>query len=325
MPAFKPAYLIHGDDHGRIAERRAKLRSVAESESGTSGVEVFEGEACTPDAIAAALTAMTFAMGRRFVIADGIERWKDSEVADVVGALRLMDPEGLTVALFAREDGRMKAPAALLKAVEAVGGTVVCESALKAKELPRWVQERAAELKLRMDVHAARALVARVGERQQRLLRELEKLALELGEGATVGTDDIEEATASSAERKSWVLGDALVAGDRALALRTLVELRGQGERVGGLLYRIVTRLRDANEVAMGLAAGEAPAAIKGRLRMQPWAADRFIADVRRRDPEAFRRALELMADLENESRGGSGASLSEDTAAVRALTEIAG
>ena len=23
MPTFKPAYLIHGDDHGRIAERRA--------------------------------------------------------------------------------------------------------------------------------------------------------------------------------------------------------------------------------------------------------------------------------------------------------------
>ncbi len=51
MPAFKPAYLIHGDDHGRIAERRARLRAMAEAESGTSGVEVFEGEACTADAI----------------------------------------------------------------------------------------------------------------------------------------------------------------------------------------------------------------------------------------------------------------------------------
>ena len=26
MPTWKPAYLIHGDDHGRIAERRASLR-----------------------------------------------------------------------------------------------------------------------------------------------------------------------------------------------------------------------------------------------------------------------------------------------------------
>ena len=33
VPAFKPAYLIHGDDHGRIGERRAKLRALAEPES----------------------------------------------------------------------------------------------------------------------------------------------------------------------------------------------------------------------------------------------------------------------------------------------------
>ena len=29
VPSFKPAYLIHGDDHGRIAERRARLRAMA--------------------------------------------------------------------------------------------------------------------------------------------------------------------------------------------------------------------------------------------------------------------------------------------------------
>ena len=30
---FRPAYLIHGDDHGRIGERRARLRAMAERES----------------------------------------------------------------------------------------------------------------------------------------------------------------------------------------------------------------------------------------------------------------------------------------------------
>src|SRR6185437_3415755 len=84
VPAFRTAYLIHGDDHGRIAERRTRLRAMAEAETGSSGVEVFEAEACTPDAVAGALSAMTFALGRRFVIADGVERWKDSDVEPVV-------------------------------------------------------------------------------------------------------------------------------------------------------------------------------------------------------------------------------------------------
>ena len=45
VPDFKPAYLIHGDDHGRISERRAALRALAERESGSGGVECFEGDA----------------------------------------------------------------------------------------------------------------------------------------------------------------------------------------------------------------------------------------------------------------------------------------
>ena len=51
---------------------------------------------------------------------------------------------------------------------------------------------------------------------------------------------------------------------------------------------------------------------------------DRLIADVSARDPEAYRRALQLLADLEVESRGGSGSALGEDTAAVRAVLEAA-
>src|ERR687891_2099268 len=84
VPSFKPAYLIHGDDHGRIAERRARLRAIAEAESGSGGVEVFESDGSTPEAVALALNAMTFAMGRRFLIVDGVERWKDSEAEAVV-------------------------------------------------------------------------------------------------------------------------------------------------------------------------------------------------------------------------------------------------
>ena len=86
VPSFRAAYLIHGDDHGRIAERRARLRTMAEEAAGSAGVEVYEADACTPENVAAALSTMTFALGRRFVIADGVERWKDSDVEPVAQA-----------------------------------------------------------------------------------------------------------------------------------------------------------------------------------------------------------------------------------------------
>ena len=328
MPSFKAAYLVHGDDHGRIAERRSRLRAMAEAESGSAGVEVFEGDACTAEAIAGALSAMTFAIGRRFVIADGVERWKDAEAEPVAAALATIDPETLTVAFFAREEGRLKTPAALVKAVEAVGGQIAVESQVKPRELPRWVAQRASELGLELDNQAARTLIAHVGDRQQRLLRELEKLALEHGAGAAIGVEEVHESCAGSAERKLWTLADALVAGDAKGATRALLELRQQGERLPGLLYNMVRRLRDALAIAEALAAGQAPAQIRKGLRMPSFAADRLIADVQRRDVDAYRRALELMADLEVESRGGIGmiaGALDEDTAAVRAVIAAAG
>ena len=320
MPSFKPAYLIHGDDHGRIAERRAKLRAVAEAESGPGGVEVFENDACTPDAIAAALSAMTFAVGRRFVIADGVERWKEADIEPVAAAMRGMDPELLTVAFFAREEGRFKAPDALHTAVEAAGGQIAAEMALKARALPKWLAGQAKELGVELDDQGARALVAQVGERRQRLLRELEKLALEHGSGAQIGVEEVQQSCASSAERRAWTLADALVAGDEKTATRALLELRQQGERLPSLLYQMVRRVREALAVAEALAAGQPPAQVRRMLRMPSYAADRLIADVSSRDAEAYRHALELLADLEMESRGGGGGVLSEDTAAVRAV-----
>src|SRR3954447_3016115 len=101
VTTIKAAYLIHGDDHGRIAERRARLRAIAETESGTGGVELFEGDAATPEAVARALRSMTFAIGRRFLVVDGVERWKAAAVeAHLAPELANMPPD-TTVAFFA--------------------------------------------------------------------------------------------------------------------------------------------------------------------------------------------------------------------------------
>ena len=268
MPSFRAAYLIHGDDHGRIGERRTRLRATAERESGTGAVELLEGDACTPEAVAAALCAMTFALGRRFVIADGVERWKEADVAIVADAMKSIDSEALTVAFFGREEARHKVPAALHRAVEAAGGQVAEERNVKPRELPRWLIARAAELEVDLDQQGARALIAHAGDRQQRLQRELEKLALEHGAGARLGAAEVEQSCASSAERKTWTLADALVAGDERTATRALLELRQQGERVPGLLYGMVRRLRDALAVAEALAAGRPASQVKQGLRI---------------------------------------------------------
>jgi DNA polymerase-3 subunit delta len=339
MPDLKPAYLIHGDDHGAIAERRAGLQALALKQGDASSVEALAGDAATPAGVAQALAAMTFAIGRRVIVVDGVERWRQAEVEQhLLPALKEMPPD-TTIALFAREEGRTKAPAAVHAAVKAAKGQIVEQGTVKPWELPKWAREQAARLGLALDQAAAKALVAQVGERQQRILRELEKLALELdvvtgAEPIRVSAQLIEERAAHSAERRVFVLADALVGGDAREATLTYLRLRRQGERLGGLGYLMASRVREALTVALRLQAGESAAEVKRTLRMPSRAAERFVADVARiADPERLRAALGVLADLELDTRGGAElrasrsrlSGLHEDTLALRAITAITG
>jgi DNA polymerase-3 subunit delta len=325
-PAFKSAYLIHGDDHGRIAERRARLRELAESSSGAQGVELFEGDQATPDNVAAALNAMTFAIGRRFIIVDGTERWKDKEMDALESALATSPPD-TTVTFFAREDSRLKAPKRLHDAVKKAKGDISPEQSVKPWELPKWAVAQAKQLGLDLTPEAARMLVGHVGERQQRLLRELEKLALELNDTPPAPTIDAEmvlELTAASAERKAWALADALLSGNATSATRTLLQMRAQGERLPGLIYWMSSRVRQAHQIARDLDRGVSQAQVKSGLRMPPSAADKLISDAKRIGAERLERAICLIADLELASRGGSSGSASEETEALLTIREIA-
>jgi DNA polymerase III subunit delta len=332
MADLKPAYLVHGEDHGAIAERRAGLRALAEREGGSECVQALSDEEATPAGVAGALATMTLALGRRVILVDGVERWREGDVREqLTPALERMPPD-TTLALFAREEGRSKAPKAVHEAVKRAGGQIVAQGTVKPWELPRWVRARGARLGLDLDIPAARALLAQVGERQQRLLRELEKLALELDPPTTVSAQEIEARAARSAQQRAYALADALLGADAAQATRTYVRLRAQGERLPGLTYLMSARLREALSVARRLHAGEAPAEVKRTLRMPPRAAERFLADVARTEPERLRAALTELADLELDTRGGSSlpkertrrSSLSEDTLAVRLIESIA-
>ncbi len=352
MPDLKPAYLIHGDDHGAVAERRAGLRALGEGQDGGgASVELLEGDAATPAGVAEALAAMTLSIGRRVIIVEGVERWREDDVKKHLAAAVAQMPPDTTLALFAREEARAKAPAALHDAVKRAGGQIVAQMTVKPWELAKWAREQAARLGLSLDAAAAKALVAQVGERQQRLLRELEKLALEgdpadadaaaTAGGAKAGAsaalrhvsvEDVERRAAHSTEWRAYALADALVGADAREATRSYLRLREQGERLSGLTYLMAQRLRDGLAIALRLQAGESAAEIKRSLRMPPRAAERFIADVARSDVERLSGALATLADLELDTRGGHPlassrtpfAGLGEDTLALRAIEAIA-
>src|SRR4051794_1041798 len=302
---MKPLYLIAGTDGAKIDATRARLRARAEREGGSAALEVFEpGEGRgMPDheALLAAIPAMSLMGTRRYLLADGIERWRDKQLQPVLAALGELPPD-LTLVLICRD----KAAAKLAKAVKAAGGEIHEFEAPKAREMPRLLVGEAQRLGFRLDSAAARMLVERMGSNPLRLRNELERLALWAGQGGEVSVADLGGMIADTSEAAVWSLSDALIEGDAAAALRIGERLIGQGENVTGLIYGLASRLRSACAAAAQLEEEIPPARIESSLKMHPYAAKQLVRRLGGTDLASLRAAIETLADLELWCRGGA-------------------
>lgn len=302
---MQPLYLIAGSDTAKIDATRARLRARAEREGGSAALEVFEpGEGRgMPDheALLAAIPAMSLMESRRYLLADGIERWRDRQLEPAIAALADLPPD-LTLVLICRD----KPAAKLLKAVKAAGGEVHEFEAPKARDMPRVLVGEAQRMGVRLEPAAARMLVERMGANPVRLRNELERLALWAGEAGTVTAADLEEMVTDTSEAAVWSLSDALIEGDAAAALRIGERLIGQGENVTGLIYGLASRLRSACTAAAQLEEGIPPNQVESKLKMHPYAAKQLVRRLQGTDLASLRSATETLADLELWCRGGA-------------------
>jgi len=302
---MQPLYLIAGSDTAKIDSTRARLRARAEREGGSAALEVFEpGEGRgMPDheALLAAIPAMSLMESRRYLLADGIERWRDKQLEPVTAALAGLPPD-LTLVLICRD----KPAAKLLKAVKAAGGEVHEFEAPKARDMPRALVGEAQRMGMRLEPAAARMLVERMGASPVRLRNELDRLALWAGEGGSVTAADLEEMITDTSEAAVWSLSDALIEGDAAAALRIGERLIGQGENVTGLIYGLASRLRSACAAAAQLEEGIPPSQVESKLKMHPYAAKQLVGRLQGTDLASLRAATETLADLELWCRGGA-------------------
>jgi DNA polymerase-3 subunit delta len=249
-------YLIAGTDGAKIDATRARLKARAESEGGSGALVVFEGEGrSAPDheALLGTLPAMSLTGTRRYLLADGVERWRDKQVDAVAAALEDLPPD-LSLVLIAREE----APAKLRVAVEAAGGEIHDFAAPSPRQMPRALVADASRLGFQLEPAAAVALVERMGVNPVRLANELRRLALWAGDGGTVRVEDLDAMVADTSEAIVWSLADALQEGDREAALRIAERLIAQGESVTGMVYALASRMRRSRDAGVRRTANEA-------------------------------------------------------------------
>jgi DNA polymerase III subunit delta len=323
-PELAPAYLLAGDDQAKLDAALTALRARAEREGGPGALESFGGDGSPDaDALIAAIPALSLTAPRRYLLADGVERWSAAQVKPVIAALAALPPD-VTIVLVAREDlPKVRAPRGLAEAVEKASGEVRRYEAPRARDLPARLVAEAGRRGFGLEADAARVLVDRLGDSTVRLLTELDRLALWAGEGGRVTADDLDAMVADTSEEVVWALSDALVARDREAAARTAARLTAQGESVTPLVYQAAKRLREARLALAGLEAGRSGKELESSLPMHPYAAKMLIRRVRNTSPAALRAATCAVADLEWWTRGGS--DYPDDVALALAVARASG
>ena len=301
----KPAYLIHGSDSAKIDQARSRLRQRAENESGAGGLEVFEpadGKGSPDaDALSASITALSLIPGRRYLLADRIEKWGKNQASGVAEAL-LAAPEETTVVLIARG----KVPGGIAEAVKKVGGENLSYEAPEGSRLPVHLIEGARSRDFELTPEAARFMIARMGESLPRLGAELDRLSLWAGPGGTVEIEDLEEMVADTSEMSNFALGDAIISGDRQEVIAVAERLLAQGVTAGSTVYTTSTSIRRAHKALVGLENGVEPSRLERELGVPPFVARRLINSVSGTTVEAMREAAIAMAELKLWTRGGA-------------------
>jgi DNA polymerase III subunit delta len=302
---MRSLYLIAGTDQAKIDATRARLRARAESDGGVASLEVFEPSegrgAPDHEALLGAIPAMSLTESRRYLLADGVERWRDRQLEAVASAIGDLPPD-LIVVLIARA----KAPPKLARAVKSAQGEVHEFEAPKARDMPRALVAEAKRVGFDLEPAAARLLVERMGANPMRLQQELERLALWAGDGGDVSATDLEAMIADTSEAAVWALSDALLERDPAKAAQIAERLIAQGENVTGLVYGLASRLRKACAAAAQLEEGVPRKQVESNLGMHPYAAKQLVGRLEGASADDLRDATIALADLEVWCRGGA-------------------
>jgi DNA polymerase III subunit delta len=315
-------YLIAGTDQAKIDATRSRLRARAEGDGGAGALQVFEPSEGRggPDheALLLAIPAMSLTETRRYLLADGVERWRDKQLEAVAAELGALPPD-LTVVLISRAKG----PAKLVKAVKAAKGEIHEFEAPKARDMPRLLAGEAKQLGFVLEPAAARTLVDRMGANPVRLRNELERLALWAGEGGQVSADDLDAMVSDTSEAAVWALSDALIESNGGKAASIAERLVAQGENVTGLIYGLASRLRKACSAAAQIEDGVPPKQVESSLGMHPYAAKQLVARLGKTSVDDLQVATIALADLEVWCRGG--ADYGDELALTLALRRAAG
>lgn len=268
-----PVWLIHGDARPLVQDAVAKVVARALEQCAIPAFNHSTSSAAEGDPAAALATARTLPMMSDLRVVEVRDMQEGSDQLFEALLAYAADPSPSTVLVVTgsgfpkvRKGGRSwarKVETAVKKA-----GRVV---KISSRDMPagRFAVDRAKALGKRLGRREAELLVEIVGDDLGRLAREVDKVALFVGDAGEITADDLHMACSLVAESVIWDLTAGIAARDPDGALASLHRQLEEGEDPRKLLGMIAWQLRQVLQAAELIRAGASDGEIRTATRMR--------------------------------------------------------
>jgi DNA polymerase III subunit delta len=282
-------------------------------------------EAGGHDAVAACNAMGLFALERRLVAVEEVDRWKAADVEPVIEYLAA--PAPTTVLALVGAETKPDSPLGRAISGKAGGEVLVYNLPQRGRgvDLPKWVLQQFAGVGTQATPDAARTLVSLVGDDPQELATEVDKLNVWAG-GEPIGEREVALLVAPRAEAPPFALTDSWGRRDVAgvvAAAEEFVERSGDPPRdvfprIVGLLTSHVSRVSACHAFAReGVTAREAAE----RLKRNRFYVEKLFEQASNFTADELRVTLVRLAELDLALKGGS--PLPGELEFTRALVEM--
>jgi len=298
---LKPVYYIYGDDY-LVEEAVSGLMERALT-PGFESMNRHDFDGRTLDAaevVSAAMTMPAFSPAR-FILVSRAGAVK-KEAAGVLCAY-LSEPSPTTCLVFTADTKKPATGSPLIKAVKGTGSIVACNR-LKGAQLIGWIRKRAREQGKEMDGAAAQRLVQTAGDRLRDLSGEIDKLVLFVGEKASIGVSDVEDAGCDIREESVFALTDAIGSRDVSAALEGIAGLSSEPHLM--VLGAIARQMRILLKLKARLGRGERGPKLAGAVGVPPYFLDKYVSMSSRFTYEDLARAMERLRAVDIELKTGA-------------------
>jgi DNA polymerase-3 subunit delta len=285
-------YLLLGDDEERKARGVEKLRR-------GRAAEAYDAAGMRPEAVVSACNSFSLFGEGPFVVVRNLDAWNAAQKALIVDYLQDPPPDADLLLLGKKLGARERLLAAVKKS-----GEVHNFEQPTGKDLVKWVVGHAGKLGLDLPEDVAEDLATRCSGDKMRLVREIEKLVLYVGEG-TATHEDVAVLCPPDVQSNIFAFVDSLAAGQRGRAVRLLEDLIETGEPPLRLTFMIRRQFQLVARARSLFEGGASHSDAARELTVPPFVARKLEEQGRKLDDGDLERALALVLDLESGLKGG--------------------